>query len=79
MGIKKRPPLPAGGIAGLDADVLDLLVSGPSAGDEFFEFTFSIEQLRELVREHGAALEAEARRRGLRAPWGAQFERGGDP
>ena len=53
-------------------EVADLLVTGPSADDEFYEFTLiPVEAIRALVRTHGAALQAEATRRGLRAAWAA--------
>ena len=67
--IKKRAPPPATGIPGLDPDVADLLVAGPSSTDPFLEFTLSVEEIRALVRTHAAALQAEATRRGLRAAW----------
>ena len=69
--IKKRPAPPANGIPGLDPDVAELLVAGPTEADPFLEFTLTLDDIRALVRTHAAALQAEATRRGLRAPWAA--------
>ena len=69
MSIKKRASVPVGGIPGLDPAVEDLLLVGSPESDPFFEFLFSIDQIRALAQEHEAALWAEARRRGLAAPW----------